>query len=240
LEEEMSEHVITPGERQGPQAKRTSSRSGKAKRQDPAEVRRRLVTAATQRFASHGFEGVNSNQIARDAGVGVGTFYHHFQDKREVHQAVVLETLEALQNRVVAQSARAPDAPLEDQVRDLVEVVVGFAEEIPAQFRVAFGGDGTAGLGARPQRTPLSGAAPGRAQVGYSTRATERRLAALQAKGVLDPRLDPGVAARAFVGMQNSVLCWWLEDPTRATREAIVETLFVLHPAIAAANSNVT
>ena len=236
----MSEHVITPGERQGPQAKRTSSRSGKAKRQDPAEVRRRLVTAATQRFASHGFEGVNSNQIARDAEVGVGTFYHHFQDKREVHQAVVLETLEALQNRVAAQSARAPDAPLEDQVRDLVEVVVGFAEEIPAQFRVAFGGDGTAGLGARPQRTPLSGAAPGRAQVGYSTRATERRLAALQAKGVLDPRLDPGVAARAFVGMQNSVLCWWLEDPTRATREAIVETLFVLHPAIAAANSNVT
>ena len=235
----MSEHVITPGERPGLQSKRTSSRSGKAKRQDPAEVRRRLVTAATQRFASHGFEGVNSNQIARDAGVGVGTFYNHFQNKREVHQAVVLETLEALQSRV-AQSARAPGASLEDQVRDLVEAVVGFAEEIPAQFRVAFGGDGTAGLGARPQRPALSGATPGRAQVAYSTRATERRLAELQAKGLLDPRLDPGVAARAFVGMQNSVLCWWLEDPTRATRDAIIETLIVLHPAIAAANSKVT
>jgi AcrR family transcriptional regulator len=236
----MSEHVITPGQRPGPKTKRTSSRGGKAKRQDPAEVRRRLVTAATQRFASHGFEGVNSNQIARDAGVGVGTFYNHFQDKREVHQAVVLETLEALQNRVATQSARAPDAPLEDQVRDLVEAVVGFAEEIPAQFRVAFGGDGTAGLGARTQRPPLSGATPGRAQVAYSTRATERRLAELQAQGLLDPRLDPGVAARAFVGMQNSVLCWWLEDPTRANREAMIETLIVLHPAIAAANSKVT
>ena len=235
----MSEHVITPGQRPGPKTKRTSSRGGKAKRQDPAEVRRRLVTAATQRFASHGFEGVNSNQIARDAGVGVGTFYTHFQDKREVHQAVVLETLEALQSRV-AQSARAPGASLEDQVRDLVEAVVGFAEEIPEQFRVAFGGDGTAGLGARTQRPPLSGATPGRAQVAYSTRATERRLAELQAQGLLDPRLDPGVAARAFVGMQNSVLCWWLEDPTRATREAIIETLIVLHPAIAAANSKVT
>jgi AcrR family transcriptional regulator len=182
---------------------------------------------------------VNSNQIARDAGVGVGTFYRHFQDKREVHQAVVLETLEALQNRV-AQSARAPGASVQDQVRDLVEAVVGFAEEIPAQFRVAFGGDGTVGLGARTQRSPLSGATPGRAQVAYSTRATERRLAELQAQGVLDPRLDPGVAARAFVGMQNSVLCWWLEDPTRATREAMIETLIVLHPAIAAANSKVT
>ncbi len=235
----MSEHVITPDQRPGPQNKRTSSRGGKAKRQDPAEVRRRLVTAATQRFASHGFEGVNSNQIARDAGVGVGTFYRHFQDKREVHQAVVLETLEALQNRV-AQSARAPGASVQDQVRDLVEAVVGFAEEIPAQFRVAFGGDGTAGLGARTQRSPLSGATPGRAQVAYSTRATARRLAELQAQGVLDPRLDPGVAARAFVGMQNSVLCWWLEDPTRATREAMIETLIVLHPAIAAANSKVT
>lgn len=234
----MSEHVITPGQPPGRQDKRTSSPSGKARRQDPAEVRRRLVTAATHRFASHGFEGVNSNQIARDAGVGVGTFYKHFQDKREVHQAVVLETLEALQNRVTARSARAPHALLEDQVRALVEAVVGFAEEIPAQFRVAFGGDGTAGLGARAQRSPLSGATPGRPQVAYSTRATERRLAALQAKGLLDPRLDPGVAARAFVGMQNSVLCWWLEDPMRASREAIIETLIVLHPAIAAAKTN--
>lgn len=231
----MSGQVAPPGTLAGGQTTRPSSRTERKKKsREPGEVRRRLVAAATLRFAEHGFEGVNSNQIARDAGVGVGTFYNHFQDKHEVHQAVVLETLEALRNRV-ARSAAAPGGAVEDQVRDLVEAVVGFAEEIPAQFRVAFGADAMAGRGHRAQRSDVSGAAPQRAQVAYSTRATERRLADLQRRGALDSKLDPAVAARAFVGMQNSVLCWWLEDPSRATREAIVETLILLHPAVAAA-----
>jgi len=35
--------------------------------------------------------------------------------------------------------------------------------------------------------------------------------------------------------MQNDVVCWWLEDPSRASREAVIETLVRLHPAMAAA-----
>ena len=206
----------------------------KKKTRDPAEVRRRLLAAATRCFAERGFEGVNSNQIARDAGVGVGTFYNHFQDKHEVHQAVVLETLEALRNQV-ARSAGAPGSSVEAQVRDLVEAVVAFAEENPAQFRVAFGPEAAASRAPRPARDEAVNTAPQRAQVAYSTRVTERRLSDLQTEGALDSRLDPAVAARAFVGMQNSVLCWWLEDPSRATRESIVETLILLHPAVAAA-----
>jgi AcrR family transcriptional regulator len=197
-------------------------------------VRRRLTEAATRRFAAAGFEGVNSNQIAREAGVGVGTFYNHFRDKHEVHQAVVLDTLEGLQDAV---TRAAPDAaaPVEQQVRALVEGVLSFAEGHADRFRVAFGAE------AAPHRPPRSARAtgdvaqPSRAQVGYSTRATERRLAQLRDAGVLEPTLDPAVAARAFVAMQNEVVCWWLDDPSRATREGVIETLVKLHPAIAAA-----
>ncbi|MBW2295225.1 MAG: TetR/AcrR family transcriptional regulator [Deltaproteobacteria bacterium] len=201
---------------------------------DPAEVRRRLLTAATKGFAEHGFEGVNSNQIARDAGVGVGTFYNHFHDKFEVHQAVVLDTLEVLRRRV-ARSAARPGEGIEEQVRNLVEAVVAFAEESPARFRVAFGPEASTTRAPRAARGESPSRHPTRAQVGYSTRVTERRLAELQAEGALDPRLDPAVAARAFVAMQNSVMCWWLEDPSRASRAGLVETLVRLHPAVAAA-----
>lgn len=200
---------------------------------DPALTRRRLLEAATRRFAAAGFEGVNSNQIAREAGVGVGTFYQHFRDKHEVHQALVLDTLEGLQ-AAVARAAADAALPIDGQVRALVEAVVGFAEANPDRFRVAFGQD------ASPHRVPRTARAegaedrPARAQIGYSTRATERRLAKLQREGQLEPGLVPAVAARAFVAMQNDVVCWWLDDRSRASREGLIDTLVRLHPAIAA------
>ncbi len=218
----------------GIQPRKQARNLSRKKTRDPAEVRRRLLVAATQRFAEHGFEGVNSNQIARDAGVGVGTFYNHFHDKFELQQAVVLDTLEALRGRI-ARSAARPGDGIEDQVRNLIEAVVGFAEEGPARFRVAFGPEASAIRAPRAARGESPSRGPMRAQVGYSHRVTERRLTQLQSEGALDPRLDPAVAARAFVGMQNSVVCWWLEDPSRASRAALVETLVRLHPAVAAA-----
>ena len=70
--------------------------------------------------------------------------------------------------------------------------------------------------------------------MGYSARATERRLRALRDARALDPALDPAVAARAFVAMQNEVVCWWLDDRARASRAGVIETLGRLQPAIAA------
>ena len=114
--------------------------------------------------------------------------------------------------------------------------IVSFSPPLPATaLFVAFGPEASGSRAPRRVRDDSEAAGPTRAQVGYSTRVTERRLAELQADGRLDPRLDPGVAARAFVAMQNTVVCWWLEDPSRATRAALVETLVRLHPAVAAA-----
>lgn len=198
---------------------------------DPGVVRRALLDAATRCFVEAGFEGVNSNQIAREAGVGVGTFYNHFRDKLEIHQAVVLDTLEGLRGRI-AHSAGRPEDGVERQVRQLVEAVVGFAEQNAARFRVAFGPECHPG---RVHRSTRGDRPAPRAHVGYSTRATQRRLASLQAQGAVDGMLDPVVASRAFVAMQNDVVCWWLEDPSRASRKAVIETLVRLHPAMAAA-----
>lgn len=50
--------------------------------------REALIEAARLEFEDHGFEGTNSNVIARRAGYAPQTFYRHFEDKRAVFLAV--------------------------------------------------------------------------------------------------------------------------------------------------------
>jgi AcrR family transcriptional regulator len=47
-----------------------------------------LIKAATSLFASTGYEGTGTPEIAEKAGVAVGTFYRYFDDKRQVFYEV--------------------------------------------------------------------------------------------------------------------------------------------------------
>jgi len=54
------------------------------------KTRERLCVAGYELFARKGYEGTSIGDVAAMAGVGVGTVYHHFADKR----ALLLEVLE--------------------------------------------------------------------------------------------------------------------------------------------------
>jgi hypothetical protein len=45
------------------------------------------------------------------------------------------------------------------------------------------------------------------------------------AQGYFRADLDPAVAAHAVIGMLNQVLHWWTQDPSRAPREVVVDTI---------------
>jgi len=62
--------------------------SPRPRRGTPEETRRRLVQAAAEVFNRDGYDGTDSNRIARAAGYAPGTFYNHFADKRQVFLAV--------------------------------------------------------------------------------------------------------------------------------------------------------
>ena len=47
-------------------------------------TRQRLIRSATRLFSEKGYEATTTNQIARRAGVSVGTFYTYFLDKRAI------------------------------------------------------------------------------------------------------------------------------------------------------------
>ena len=178
-------------------------------------TREGLLEAAAELMAERGIERVNTNQIARAAGVGVGTFYAQFPNKHDCHRALVLYALEEL-GRTMGPS-RSDDS-VAQEVRHWVETVVAFAEARPHLFRAAFGSE--------PRH------ASGTASVGASTRAVERRLDVLRAAGEIHPEVHPTVAAKGYSLMLNGLVCWWLDDRARAPRSDLIETLIRLHPAV--------
>jgi AcrR family transcriptional regulator len=57
------------------------------RRGTPAQTRKRLIDAAAAVFNRDGYDGTDSNRLARAAGYAPATFYKHFADKREIFLA---------------------------------------------------------------------------------------------------------------------------------------------------------
>ncbi len=76
------------------------------------ETRRRLLDAARVLFTERGYHDTRPQDIARHAGVGHGTFYIHFADKRACFLAFADEAadeIDALVEERIATSTAVPD-----------------------------------------------------------------------------------------------------------------------------------
>jgi AcrR family transcriptional regulator len=89
-------------------------------RKDAARNRAALVAAARAVFAERGFDAT-LDDVARQAGVGVGTAYRHFTNKYELAQAVFAQAVD----EIVAAAESAADA--DDPWLGIVRVVEGIA-----------------------------------------------------------------------------------------------------------------
>ncbi len=198
-----------------------------------AETRRRLVAAATELFASEGLHGVTSARIARQAGVAAGTFYLHFPDKKALFREIAfaaLAELRARQNRAAQEAAKAAGGrqaakaadprqahdPAEE-LRARTEELLRFAEERRSLVRVLFG---------REQEASYVGEDVLDAIVA----GIEERLRERAAAGELPAHIHPEATAQAIAGMTARVVAWWVEDPSRAPREQVIETILRMHP----------
>ncbi len=83
-------------------------------RADARRNRERLVKTAAEAFAEHG-AGASLEDIAKRAGVGIGTLYRHFPTREHLVQVVYRRELELLAEAAEQLSAeKAPDEALED------------------------------------------------------------------------------------------------------------------------------
>ncbi len=175
------------------------------------ETRRRLLEAGTELFAEGGLRSVTSTAIARRAGVATGTFYLHFSDKHALFEELVDAALEEMRPRSDSDrtGAAAPDVTRRD-----LEHMVEVAERRRNLIRAVFDRGESTGLAQRIQDR-LAGV-------------IEQRYArAFRDRGIA---LHPGAAAQARAALLVRVIAWWVEDPSRASRDEIIDVLLELHP----------
>ena len=90
-------------------------------RKDAARNREALIAAARVVFARRGLEA-SLDEVAKEAGVGVGTAYRHFANKFELAEAIMLQAFE----QVLADAERAADT--DDPWQGLVGLVTAILE----------------------------------------------------------------------------------------------------------------
>jgi AcrR family transcriptional regulator len=75
------------------------SDQARPRRADAQRNYQRLMSAAVAAFAEHGADDVSLEEIARRAGVGIGTLYRHFPTRQALLEAVYRDQVEALRTR---------------------------------------------------------------------------------------------------------------------------------------------
>ncbi|MFW6051719.1 MAG: TetR/AcrR family transcriptional regulator [Myxococcota bacterium] len=83
----------------------------------------RIVAAARRILESGGPDALNTNRIAAEAGVGVGSVYEYFPDKHAVAEQVLAELAEGEAAEVLACFERVTGRPLEEAIREVVATV---------------------------------------------------------------------------------------------------------------------
>lgn len=181
----------------------------KTRAEQKEETRRKLIQAGATVFAERGLEGTRIGDIAREAGVAMGTLYTHFPDK----DALFTEVMRAGKDIVLAGLEAAREAPTrEARDRAAMEGVVAFAQIYGPLFRLLL----SRGASDDPMQREV---------VDAITDLRTEELKAGQEEGWARRDLVPHAAARCEVGSVFHLLDWWLDNPDAMTAEELVEQL---------------
>lgn len=174
------------------------------------QTRQRLVEAGAEVFARQGLAGARIADIAKSAGVAMGTLYTHFPDK----EALFAEVMRAGKVIVVEglRASRETEGGRDAIDRAAMEGVVAFAEVFGDLFRLLLS----------------RGAAEDPLQREVVDAIVELRIEELE-QGLKDgwvrQGVDPESSARCEVGAVFHLLDWWLDDRTQMDRDTLIDRL---------------
>jgi AcrR family transcriptional regulator len=155
-----------------------------------------LLEAARTVLAAKGYHGTKIIDIARHAGVGVGTFYLYFPTKEAIFVELVEDSVRRLKAELDAARARHED-PLE-RSHAATETFFRFAQENRELFRIVFGHEASFHDVVR------------RSQEMFTRDVMENLAAGMRGGAFRDG--DQRIWAQAFIGMSLQVVSWWVEQ----------------------------
>lgn len=182
---------------------------GRAKKKPNS--RRKLLDAARHLFVEKGYHDTRPQDISKSAGVGHGTFYLHFADKRACFLAFVEEAQEGLDQEVQKNIQDSHD--MESHIRGVLRGVLIYANENPGVLTAASADPEVIGSGSDDRKPLIEQWADG-----WTTGLTRD----LQA-GRLYPDYDPEILSHSIIGMIMAASLYAAKNAIE--RETIVENL---------------
>ena len=113
------------------QALGMSERPGRRKPESLAKIK----ASARKLFVERGYHATRPQDIAREAGLGHGTFYLHYPDKRACFFAFVEEARAELD--VHLSTARKPEMSLEQLIGATLNAIYDYSDRHPGVLRAA-------------------------------------------------------------------------------------------------------
>ena len=95
----------------------------------------RLKQAARKLFVERGYDATRPQDIAREAGLGHGTFYLHYPDKRACFLSFVDDARQELDGHL--QNYRAGNQTLEQRIAATLSAIYEYADNHPGVLRAA-------------------------------------------------------------------------------------------------------
>lgn len=95
------------------------------------------MAAATQLFAEKGFHKVNTKEIAKAAGVAIGSFYGYYADKKQVFLEIIETYKEALLGAGTCDNPGSKrDYPMDQVINYFINQKLQVAERYPLAFHL--------------------------------------------------------------------------------------------------------
>ncbi|MBN9553892.1 MAG: TetR/AcrR family transcriptional regulator [Alphaproteobacteria bacterium] len=95
----------------------------------------KIKGAARKLFVERGYDATRPQDIAREAGLGHGTFYLHYPDKRACFLAFVEEARQELD--IYLRQARQPGQDLEQAITATLNAIYDYCDAHPGVLRTA-------------------------------------------------------------------------------------------------------
>lgn len=100
----------------------------KAKRKELTQVRQKqILNAAAQVFSKKGFAATQVDEIADLAGLGKGTVYRYFKDKKALFLSVADMSIENVTDLALEAMAKEKEPP--DKIEEAIKAYLGFFEK---------------------------------------------------------------------------------------------------------------
>jgi AcrR family transcriptional regulator len=177
--------------------------------QDPGRLSRRertrqqhrdeIVSAATDLFARHGYEGTSMQMIADQAEISVGKLYLHFEGKEDMYRSVVEFHAGAIRER--ADMAVDPSMSPIDRIRARTVAVLDYMDEHDEFVRFYVG--------------EMEGSGKGCCRKGESGHEVQMREFAVLLREAIDngdiPDEDPEMIAAMIHGAGHSLMALVIE-----------------------------